>query len=164
MMISTQAWLEVNWLQGACVSASQRAGIIDWLVEVIPFEKQMILEVKSTIPPSSSAFGLHNSKTSQLSQLHHVLLQGVELPQPLRHHPPPRRLPLRSHPGRRRARREATADDCHHMSAHCLQGDGDHSYRLSLRAISCKYFSFFLSGGGGLCTCPISPAALVGRG
>jgi len=29
-----QAWLEVNWLQGACVSASQRAGIIDWLVEV----------------------------------------------------------------------------------------------------------------------------------
>jgi len=29
-----QAWLEVNWLHGACISASQRAGLIDWLVEV----------------------------------------------------------------------------------------------------------------------------------
>jgi len=29
-----QAWLEVNWLHGASVSASQRAGLIDWLVEV----------------------------------------------------------------------------------------------------------------------------------
>ena len=36
---SLQAWLEVNWLHGASVSASQRAGLIDWLVEVIPNTK-----------------------------------------------------------------------------------------------------------------------------
>jgi len=29
-----QAWLEVNWLHGASVTASQRAGLVDWLVEV----------------------------------------------------------------------------------------------------------------------------------
>jgi len=29
-----QAWLEANWLHGACVTASKRAGLVDWMVEV----------------------------------------------------------------------------------------------------------------------------------
>jgi len=29
-----QAWLEANWLHGACVTASKRAGLVDWMVEL----------------------------------------------------------------------------------------------------------------------------------
>ena len=44
--LSIQAWLEVNWLHGASVSASQRAGLIDWLVEVILNTKYHIFNKK----------------------------------------------------------------------------------------------------------------------
>ena len=32
-----QAWLEANWLAGSCVSASKRAGLVDWMVEVAAY-------------------------------------------------------------------------------------------------------------------------------
>ena len=58
--------MDVNWLHGASVTASQRAGLVDWLVEVIVKKYNVFLN--------------HIATTWIYS---HVCFSGVELPEPL---------------------------------------------------------------------------------